>query len=113
MSFGQHLQALRVKAGLSQAGLAAKTGISVYTIQSWETDRRAPGSLAMLVKLAEGLNVPIEAFAAGVEDPAEDEEFSSTRNVPGRAQMGFRTAEDAPKKPRGRPRKRQPANHSR
>jgi transcriptional regulator with XRE-family HTH domain len=106
MSFGQHLQALRVKAGLSQAGLAARTGISVYTIQSWEIDRRAPGSLAILVKLTEGLNVPLEALAAGVADPAEDEELSAPLKAPGRTKMPAGTPENAPKKPRGRTRKR-------
>jgi transcriptional regulator with XRE-family HTH domain len=106
MSFGQHLQGLRVKAGLSQAGLAKKTGISVYTIQSWEIDRRAPRSMAMLVKLAKGLNVPLEAFAAGVEDPAEDDEHPASLKAPGPTRRPAGTREKAPKKPRGQTRKR-------
>jgi transcriptional regulator with XRE-family HTH domain len=86
MSFGQNLQTLRIKAGLSQAGLVEKTGIPVRTIQNWEIGRRTPGWIEMLAKLARGLNVPMEALAVSKEDNKEQK--------------------SAPSKPRGgRPRK--------
>ena len=80
--------------------------IGIVPSVSFEIDRRAPGSLAILVKLTEGLNVPLEALAAGVADPAEDEELSAPLKAPGRTKMPAGTPENAPKKPRGRTRKR-------
>jgi transcriptional regulator with XRE-family HTH domain len=68
MTFGQKLQDLRMKAGLSQAGLAAKTGIPVKTIQSWEINRRTPRWISLLAKLAKGLDVPMEALAVGTTE---------------------------------------------
>jgi len=64
MSFGQHLQHLRLKAGLSQAGLADRAGIPVKTIQNWEISRRSPRWIGMLLKLAQGLSVSMEELAA-------------------------------------------------
>jgi len=64
MSFGQHLQRLRLKAGLSQAGLADRAGIPVKTIQNWEISRRSPRWIGMLLKLARGLAVSMEELAA-------------------------------------------------
>jgi transcriptional regulator with XRE-family HTH domain len=70
MAFGQNLQRLRLAAGLSQAGLADKTGIPVKTIQSWEISRRTPRWIALLYKLARGLDVPMETLAEGTLEEA-------------------------------------------
>jgi transcriptional regulator with XRE-family HTH domain len=86
MSFGQNVQTLRLRAGLSQSGLADKTGIPVKTIQSWEISRRTPRWINLLVRLARGLEVPMEQLATGA---GED------NGSHGKAQ----------KKTRGRPRK--------
>ena len=79
MNFGQKLQHLRNRAGLSQSQLADKAGISIKTIQSWEISRRTPRWIHLLAKLAEGLNVPIETL---VPDDAQNEVGKSTPKKP-------------------------------
>ena len=71
MSFGSHLRALHEGAGLSRAELAQKASIPASTLRNWEQDRGMPGPAAA-VRLAGALGVPVERFAEGVEDPAED-----------------------------------------
>jgi transcriptional regulator with XRE-family HTH domain len=73
MAFGRHLRALREQAGLSRSELARQASIPVSTLRNWETGQGFP-PLAALVKLARVLGVPVERFAEGVDDPAEDEE---------------------------------------
>jgi transcriptional regulator with XRE-family HTH domain len=77
MSFGRHLRRLREAAGLTRAELARRAGVPASTLRGWEADRGFPAMPAAL-RLAGALGVPVEAFAAGVEDPAEEE------SVPGR-----------------------------
>jgi transcriptional regulator with XRE-family HTH domain len=72
MSFGGHLRALRDEAGLSRAALARRAGVPASTLRHWEGDRGFP-ALAACLRLAGALGVPVERFAEGVEDPAEDE----------------------------------------
>jgi len=69
---GEHLRRLREVAGLSRAELARRAGVPVSTLRGWEGDRGMPGLHAAL-RLAGALGVPVERFAEGVEDPAEDE----------------------------------------
>jgi transcriptional regulator with XRE-family HTH domain len=72
MSFGRHLRGLREAAGLSRPQLSRRAGVPVGTLRNWEADRGFPGLPAAL-RLAEALGVPVERFAEGVEDPAEDD----------------------------------------
>jgi putative transcriptional regulator len=72
MSFGQHLRAMREDAGLSRAELARRAAVAASTLRNWEGGRGFPG-LPALLRLAGALGVPVERFAEGVEDPAEDE----------------------------------------
>ena len=72
MSFGQHLRSLREGAGLSRAELARRAGVPASTLRNWEGDWGMPGIPAGL-RLAAALGVPVERFAEGVEDPAEEE----------------------------------------
>lgn len=55
------LQEVRKKAGLSQSGLAKASGVSVRTLQGYECGRKPFDSakLAVIVDLAEALNVPL------------------------------------------------------
>lgn len=63
MSFsGKRLQTLRQTAGLSQAQLAAKAGMSVRSLQNWEIDRSKPKVDALLA-LAEALGVELADLA--------------------------------------------------
>jgi transcriptional regulator with XRE-family HTH domain len=72
MSFGQHLRRLREGAGLSRAELARQAGVPASTLRNWESGRGFP-ALPAALRLAEALGVPVERFAEGVEDPAEEE----------------------------------------
>jgi transcriptional regulator with XRE-family HTH domain len=72
MTFGQHLRALREGAGLSRAELARRAGVPVATLRRWEGGGHVP-DLPALLRLAEALGVPVERFAEGVDDPAEEE----------------------------------------
>jgi putative transcriptional regulator len=67
MTFGRHLRTLRGNAGLSRSELARETGISAGTLRNWETDRGFPG-LAVCLRLAKALGVPVERLAEGVDD---------------------------------------------
>jgi transcriptional regulator with XRE-family HTH domain len=71
MTFGQNLQRLRIKAKLSQAGLAQRSGISVNTIQNWEIDRHQP-RIEVLPELAKALGVELHSlFVMNEERPAK------------------------------------------
>ncbi len=61
MSFGETLRKLREKKGLTQAGLAEKSGVSIRTIQAWEQGHRQP-DLTPFSCLARTLGVSMEAF---------------------------------------------------
>ena len=65
MSFGEALRRFREKAGLSQSGLAGKSGVPVRTIQGWEQDYRCPVS-ADFFRLAQALGVSADEFAGPV-----------------------------------------------
>jgi transcriptional regulator with XRE-family HTH domain len=75
MGFGERLQRLRERAGLSQSGLAERAGLNRRTIQNWEQGRRIPRADALL-SLARGLGVPVEALlsdeAAAQPEPAPE-----------------------------------------
>jgi transcriptional regulator with XRE-family HTH domain len=85
MSFGNHLRSLRGAAGLSRPELAKKAGVPVSTLRNWEASVGFPG-LPALHRLAEALEVPMERFAEGVEDPGEDEPAPADK--PGRRPKG-------------------------
>jgi transcriptional regulator with XRE-family HTH domain len=103
MRFGQNLQNLRNRAGLSQAQLAAKAGIPVKTIQAWEISRRTPRWIGTLLRLARGLGVPMEELAAGV---AEEEGFDPQAGKGKRqTRAALPGATKETKKPRPRKRK--------
>ncbi len=65
-----HLKALRGKAGLTQAELAARVGVSRKTINTVENGVFVPSTLLAL-KIARELDLPVEAiFALAPEDEA-------------------------------------------
>jgi len=77
MSFGNTLQELRQEAGLSQAELARRADTPVDTLRKWEQGHTLP-NIEVAARLAKALAVSLDRLAA---------------------------ADQAPKKPRGRPRK--------
>jgi transcriptional regulator with XRE-family HTH domain len=69
MTFADRLKELRRQAGLSQAQLAQKSGLSVDAIRDYEYGRREP-SLKNGFRLAQALGTDCRAFAAAMEpDP--------------------------------------------
>ena len=64
---GQRLQMLRVSAGFPQPELARRVGVSLETLQDWETDAAEPGPGA-LARLAEALGVPQKELNAGLAE---------------------------------------------
>ena len=62
MHFGELMSRLRQGAGLTQASLADRAGLSLRTVQSWEQGRRAPVSPDFF-KLVAALGVSADAFA--------------------------------------------------
>ena len=61
-TFAQLLQSQRERAGLTQAGLAGASGLSLGAIRDYEQGKREP-SLRSAVMLAKALGVSVEAFA--------------------------------------------------
>jgi len=57
---GKKLKALRIKAGLSQFGLAMATDLSISLIRKIEYGRRAGSNLNTVFKLMEFFNVTME-----------------------------------------------------
>src|SRR5437867_2757692 len=59
MSFGRTLAALREAAGLRQADLAQRAGVSIDTLRGWEQERYLP-RVDDAYRLAKALGVSIE-----------------------------------------------------
>lgn len=60
MLFGDRVKELRSLAGISQQELANKTGLSLRSIQNYESNQRYPKDVAILNKLCKALNTTIE-----------------------------------------------------
>ena len=60
-TFAQRLQALRLKAGLTQTQLAEATGLSLGSIRNYEQEHREPQWDALFA-LAKALGVDCSAF---------------------------------------------------
>lgn len=98
MTFSEKLRELRQTAGLSEADLAARSGVSFGAVHNYGLGYRAP-TFAAVVRLARALGVTCEAFAE-CEDIADVE---SLRGKPAKP------LPDEPR-PRGRPAKAPPAD---
>jgi putative transcriptional regulator len=66
MLFAEALKAARERAGMTQAELARRAGVSLRTIQSWEQGRRVPVSPDFF-KLVKALGVSADDFAVITE----------------------------------------------
>jgi transcriptional regulator with XRE-family HTH domain len=89
-TFGQRLQELRQKAGVSQSQLARAAGIPMGTLKNLEQDRRVP-RLDTADALARALGITLDTLTA-----------ETMQN------SGVTTAEEQPAPPRGRPKKAPP-----
>lgn len=61
-NFASRLRCLRTQADLSVAQLAARSGISRQYICDLEAGRRSDPRLSLLTKLADALQIPLDAL---------------------------------------------------
>ena len=94
---GPRIAALRREAGLSQAELAARLGVSPSAMGMYEQGRREP-SAQLLVALARELKVTTDFLLTGnVTSPAEADALTSM--ILGRITTADRRLEDRPHRP--------------
>jgi transcriptional regulator with XRE-family HTH domain len=65
-AFGVVLKGLRIRAGMTQAQLSQKAGLSLGIVRDYEQCRKEP-SLRSACQLADALGVGVEAFRPCVE----------------------------------------------
>lgn len=65
MLFGDQLKRLRLRAGFSQKELAGKTGLSVRSIQNYESNSRHPKDVEILGRLASALGAGVSELMPG------------------------------------------------
>ena len=63
-----NLRVERTKAGMTQAELAAKAGVSRYSIHNIETGRYADCSVKLLGSIAKALNLPVTTLFFDIFD---------------------------------------------
>ncbi len=73
MTTGELIKAARKKAGMTQAQLAEKLGISYVGVSQWENDLRNP-KLDTLQRIASALGVPVQDLISDWE-AVDKEEF--------------------------------------
>lgn len=62
---GNRIRSARKRAGLTQAEVAEKIGISWQGIAQWETGKRNP-KIDTLKKIAQALSIPVEELTGGL-----------------------------------------------
>lgn len=74
--FGKRLKDLRLKANITQEGLAEHAGVATKTVSYWENGHN-PITLSKLPLIAEALNVPIYKLFVflSVEETAADRDY--------------------------------------
>jgi transcriptional regulator with XRE-family HTH domain len=82
MTFGEKLRQLREAAGLSEAKLAERSGVSFGAIHNYALGLRKPG-FAAVVKIARALGTTCEAFAA-CEDVLDENDGRRRKKKPRR-----------------------------
>lgn len=86
MNFAERLKDLRERAGLTQAALAKKSGLSLGAIRNYEQGIREPYWTAVF-KLADALGVTSEAFkecAVGATPAASRPKGTAKKKTPPR-----------------------------
>ncbi len=71
MSFGKHIQQLRLAKGLRPEALATEVDCSINTIYAWESATELPAALTRFARLAQALDLSLDDLAnlgANVED---------------------------------------------
>ena len=55
-----YIRVIRESKGISRAELAKMTGVSIRTLEDWESGKRHPSNMENLKKVAKALDVKIE-----------------------------------------------------
>lgn len=79
-SIGERIRLARKSAGLNQAALAERVGVSQPAVANWESGVHDPRRL-MLAKLAEALAVPMEWLAKGARSAAETDKHPAAAYI--------------------------------
>ena len=66
MDLKDRLKEKRAEAGLTQAELAQKAGVTTRTIQNYEMGERVPSNLGIAQKLADALGTTVEYLLGSV-----------------------------------------------
>jgi transcriptional regulator with XRE-family HTH domain len=83
MTFGEKLRQLREEAGLSEAKLAERSGVSFGAIHNYGLGIRKP-TFAAVVKIAAALGTTCQAFATCEDIGAEERPRRSAKKKRGR-----------------------------
>ena len=67
MAFKDRLRDMRVKAGITQKGLASAVGITEWSIQNYELGTRKPNNMEVVQKIADALHTTTE-YLLGSEE---------------------------------------------
>jgi DNA-binding XRE family transcriptional regulator len=97
-TFGERLQQLREKAGLTQARLAEASGVYVWTIRNYEQGRREPKWKVAIV-LARAIGVTVEACADCFEQPSPKRDRGRNAVKPKRGRLRGQGPHCPPKRP--------------
>ncbi len=81
MTFGEKVRAARLAAGYSQRDVSEMTGLSLRTIQNYESGERLPKQRESYTLLSRALNVPIQALL----DESTDLTLSAREEISSRA----------------------------
>ncbi|HOP19737.1 MAG TPA: helix-turn-helix domain-containing protein [Amphiplicatus sp.] len=94
-SIGDRIRQARKAAGLNQAALAARVGVTQPAVANWESGVHDPRRM-MLAKLAEALSTPLDWLAEGARSAAERDKGAAAaylrRPIQHTPVLGFRDA---------------------
>lgn len=94
-TIGERIRQARKNAGLNQAALAGRVGVTQPAVANWESGVHDPRRL-MLAKLADALSVPLEWLAEGARSMAERDKSAAAvylrRPLQHTPVIGFRNA---------------------
>ncbi|MBR0168934.1 MAG: helix-turn-helix transcriptional regulator [Synergistaceae bacterium] len=83
MGIGKRIRELRKKSGMTQPQLAERVGVHETTIRRWEQETDKGPDTAMIIKLAESLNVSAESLLSESSEliKASNEETPPERSL--------------------------------
>lgn len=90
-TLGKRICACRKEKGMTQLELAEKMGVTDKAVSKWERDLSAP-DINSIPKLAELLDISVEALMQGTTDPGEPVQTNKARELVDTALKGIGVA---------------------